>query len=211
MTDIKKEALRYLGYRGKEPDEATAELVERGYAELNAAASPRDIHKLVDIEEAEFLLKGGDIRGHLRDSRRVIFFAATLGSEADRLIRTAEVRNMAYALVLDALASAMTEAYCDELEERLHSETDGYFTWRFSPGYGDYPIDVQPDIIRFLNADKLIGLTVTESNILIPRKSVTALIGVSDTEQSKGVRGCAACSMRERCTYRSSGSTCRET
>lgn len=209
MTDIKKEALRYLGYRGSEPDSATAELAERGYEELSAAASPREVHKLVSTADAEFLLKGGDVRGHLRESGRVIFFAATLGSEADRLIRTAEVRNMAYALVLDALASAMTEAYCDELEERLHGEIGGFFTWRFSPGYGDYPIDVQPDIIRFLNADKLIGLTVTESNILIPRKSVTALIGVSDKEQSKGVRGCAACSMRDRCTYRSSGNTCR--
>lgn len=206
--DVKKEALRYLGYRGKEPDEATAELVDRGYAELKAASSPRECHKVVSMEEADFLLKGGDIRSHLRDSGRVIFFAATLGSEADRLIRTAEIRNMAYALVLDALASAMTEAHCDALETRLHGEVGGFFTWRFSPGYGDYPIDVQPEIIRFLNAEKLIGLTVTNSSILIPRKSVTALIGVSDTEQSRGVRGCAACGMREKCTYRQEGTTC---
>ncbi len=210
MTDIKKEALRYLGYRGSEPDSATAELAERGYEELSAAASPREVHKLVSTADAEFLLKGDDIRGHLRESGRVIFFAATLGSEADRLIRTAEVRNMAYALVLDALASAMTEEYCDSLEQQLKEQYGGHFTWRFSPGYGDYPIGVQPDIIRFLNAEKLIGLTVTESNILIPRKSVTAVIGISDREQSRGVRGCATCNMRENCAFRRDGQTCRE-
>ena len=206
--DVKKEALRYLGYRGKEPDEATAELVDRGYDELSAVSHPRDCYRIVDKSAAGTLLIGRDVAAHLAESSRVIFFAATLGSEADKLIRTAEIRNMAYALVLDALASAMTEAHCDTLETRLHGEVGGFFTWRYSPGYGDYPIDVQPEIIRFLNADKLIGLTVTESNILIPRKSVTAVIGVSDIEQSRGVRGCAACGMREKCTYRQEGTTC---
>lgn len=209
MIDVKKEALRYLGYRGKEPDEATAGLVDKGYDELSAVSHQRDCYRIVEKTAAEPLLKGDGIAAHLAESSRVIFFAATLGSEADKLIRTAEIRNMAYALVLDALASAMTEAFCDALETRLHDEVGGFFTWRFSPGYGDYPIDIQPEIIRFLNADKLIGLTVTESNILIPRKSVTALIGVSDKEQSKGVRGCAACSMRGRCAFRSGGGVCR--
>ena len=208
--DVKKEALRYLGYRGHEPDAGTAELLERGYSELKASVSPHSCVKLVDKADADALLIGADIEKHLADSQRVIFFAATLGSGADRVIRTAEIRNMAYALVLDALASAMTEEYCDSLEQQLKEQYGGHFTWRFSPGYGDYPIEVQPDIIRFLNAEKLIGLTVTESNILIPRKSVTAVIGISEHEQSKGVRGCATCNMRENCAFRRDGQTCRE-
>ena len=208
--DVKNEALRYLGYRGHDPDEATAELIEKGYDELSRAVSPHVCHKLVEKGAAVTLLRGEDIMKHLADSERVIFFAATLGAGADRVIRTAEIRNMAYALVLDALASAMTEEYCDEIEEQLKAAYGGHFTWRFSPGYGDYPIDVQPDIIRFLNAEKLIGLTVTESNILIPRKSVTAVIGISEHEQSKGARGCATCSMRETCSFRRGGKTCRD-
>lgn len=209
MTDVKSEALRYLGYRGTPPDEATAALLDKAYDELSRAVSPLSCHKIVQKQDLRSLLKGDDIEAHLKNSERVILFAATLGSGADRLIRTAEIRNMAYALVLDALASALIEEKCDMLERELRETVSGHFTWRFSPGYGDYPIDVQQDIIRYLSADKLIGLTVTENSILIPRKSVTALIGVSENEQSKGVRGCATCSLRETCSFRRAGNTCR--
>ncbi|MBR5088023.1 MAG: hypothetical protein IK093_01205 [Ruminiclostridium sp.] len=205
---VKEEALRYLGYGGKEPDAGTAELLDRAYKELCEAVSPGSCVKLVYKDEAAPLLRGNDIEKHLAGSDRVIFFAATLGTKADALIRTAEISNMAYALVLDSLASAMTEEYCDELEEKLRAQYGGHFTWRYSPGYGDYPIDIQPDIIRFLNADKRIGLTATESNILIPRKSVTAVIGISETEQSGGVRGCAGCNLKDTCRYRKGGNSC---
>lgn len=208
--NVKKEALRYLGYRGSEPDAATTGLLEKAYTELSGAVSPHYCCKLCEMSDAVTLLKGNDIAGHLAHSSRVIFFAATLGSAADKSIRTAEIRNMAYALILDALASAMIEEFCDTAEKEMHEKLGGFFTWRFSPGYGDYPIEVQPDIIRFLNADKQIGLTVTDSNILIPRKSVTAVIGVSDAEQEKGVRGCATCSMRDRCSFRAGGTTCSQ-
>ena len=208
MTGVKEEALRYLGYRGNAPDEATSALIDKGYKELCDAVSPHTCHKFVMKDTEGLPLGGEDIAKHLAKSDRVIFLAATLGSGADKLIRTAEIGNMAYALVLDALASAMIEEFCDNTEIALRSRYGGHFTWRFSPGYGDYPIELQPDIIRFLNADKLIGLTVTDSNILIPRKSVTAVIGISDSEQDGGLRSCATCNMRETCKFRRELTTC---
>ncbi len=208
MNNVQKEALRYLGYRGNEPDEATAELLEKGYNELSAVAMKRCCYKVADKTAVESLLVGNDIKKHLSASERVIFFAATLGSAADSVIRRAEIGNMAYALILDALASALIEEYCDLEENEIKTKVGGSFTWRYSPGYGDYPIELQPDVISFLNAEKQIGLTVTESNILLPRKSVTAVIGVSDTEQPAGKRGCEVCAMREKCAFRKSGKTC---
>lgn len=208
MTDVKSEALRYLGCRGREPDAVTAELLEKGYKELSAAAVTRSCWKLADKSEVAGLLIGDDIERHLAGCDRVVFFAATLGSAADGLIRRAEIGNMAYALILDALASAMTEEYCDSTELEIKQRVGGYFTWRFSPGYGDYPISVQPELIQYLNAGKLIGLTVTDSDILLPRKSVTAVIGVSGDELDKGVRGCATCGMRDKCQFRKDGMTC---
>ena len=206
--DVKSEALRYLGYRGNPPDGATAALLDKGYDELKRSAEPRNITMITEKSDIEHLLIGNDIQRHLAKSDRVIIFAATLGSAADRLIRTAEITNMAYALILDALASAMVEEVCNNVESTLRDTVGGFFTWRYSPGYGDYPLDVQSNIIRLLNADKRIGLTVTNSDILIPRKSVTALIGVSDTEQEKGQRGCATCKLRETCSFRIGGTTC---
>lgn len=208
MNEVQKEALRYLGYRGSEPDAATAELLDKGYAELSKAAVRRHCYKIAEKTEVSGLLTGNDINEHLSASDRVIFFAATLGSAADSVIRRAEIGNMAYALILDALASAMIEEYCDAAEAEIKASVGGYFTWRYSPGYGDYPIELQPDVIKFLNAEKLIGLTVTDSNILLPRKSVTAVIGVSDKEQPGGKRGCEVCAMRENCAFRKSGKAC---
>jgi len=208
VTDVKSEALRYLGYRGHQPDGTTAALLEKGYEELSAAAVMRSCHKIVRKSDAASLLVGKDIAAHLAKSERVIFFAATLGSAADGVIRRAEITNMAYALILDALASAMTEEFCDRTEREIAGNVQGHLTWRYSPGYGDYPISVQPELIRFLNAEKLIGLTVTDSDILLPRKSVTAVIGVSDEEQERTVRGCAVCNLREKCQFRKDGGHC---
>lgn len=208
MNRVKQEALRYLGYGKNPPDEATAALIDKGYEELSAAAVTRSCYKVTEKSAVAELLVGNDIAEHLAKSDRVIFFAATLGSAADGVIRRAEITNMAYALVLDALASAMTEEYCDNTELEIKSAVSGNFTWRYSPGYGDYPLSVQPALIKYLNAEKLIGLTVTESGILLPRKSVTAVIGVSDGEQDKKLRGCAVCNMRESCRFRKNGGHC---
>ena len=206
-------ALRYLGYRGNEPDEATAGLIEQGFKELSDVITVESYCSLVNKSDIPQLLIGNDVNRHLEGCERVIVTATTLGAVTDRLIRIAEIRNMAYALVLDALASGLIEEYSDSLDEHRCSlyAADGkklYCTWRFSPGYGDFPIEIQPALIQYLNADKYLGLTVTENYILLPRKSITGVIGLSENELSKGLRGCPTCSMRKTCTYRKDGITC---
>lgn len=204
--NIRKEALRYLGYKG-EPDEQTALLLDRAEQEFSAV-TPAFCCKVMPKSECGMLLQGNDIKEHLAQSDRVIIFAATLGAVTERLIRSAEISNMAYAVVLDAYASALIEDYCDRCEEELKQKTGGFFTWRFSAGYGDYPISMQADFIRFLSADKKIGLTVTENHILIPRKSVTAVIGISEKGYETEKSGCDSCNMRETCKYRKDGQSC---
>ncbi len=204
--DIRTEALRYLGYKGA-PDEVTVKLLERAE---NAFTEIRPAHcwKVAEKGDCGMLLKGNDIKKHLEGCDRVIIFAATLGADADRLIRTAEITDMAYAVVLDAYASAFIEDYCDRCQSELQEKLGGFFTWRYSPGYGDYPISAQADFIRFLSADKQIGLTATESHILIPRKSVTAVIGISENHQHKEKDGCESCNMCDRCNFRKEGKSC---
>lgn len=205
--DIIKEALRYIGYRG-EPDAQTAELLEKGKKELEGAVSPAFCFALKKKSECGNLLPGSDIAKHLAGCESVIFFAATLGAGADRVIRAAESVNMAYALILDALASSCIEQYCDECEKKMHEKTGENYTSRFSAGYGDYPISVQGDLICLLGADKRIGLTATENHILIPRKSVTAVIGVSSGKTQERKISCDSCNMRDRCIFRKEGTSC---
>ena len=112
---------------------------------------------------------------------------------------------MTDALLYDALASAAIEQVCDAAAGELHRALpELYQTWRFSPGYGDFPLEVQPMLLAVLDAPKRIGLCATDSLLLTPTKSVTALIGLSETEPPKRLRGCATCSMRDRCAYRGS-------
>ncbi len=204
--DIRNEALRYLGYKGT-PDSQTALLLDRAEKALSAV-NPAFCCRIMEKSECGMLLQGNDIRKHLSDCERVIIFAATLGVAFERLLRTAEIGDMAYAVVLDAYGSAFIEDYCDKCEAELHEKTGGFFTWRYSPGYGDYPISVQSDFIRFLSADKQIGLTATESHILIPRKSVTAVIGISEKGFQSEKSGCDSCNMKETCKFRKDGQGC---
>ena len=144
--------------------------------------TPRHVYKIV---ETCTFLHGEDIKNHLKNCKEIIIFAATLGLQVDDLIRSLEVSDMAGAVILDSLASDAIEDYCDEIvgagfsrptEKRVGRPHP--YTTRFSPGYGDFPLSVQQDLLTVLNAQKQIGLYVTDSGILIPRKSITAIIGV---------------------------------
>ena len=116
---------------------------------------------------------------------------------------------MGNAAILDACGSAYVEAGCDEAERELASRLPGmYLTDRFSPGYGDLPLDVQRALGNALNMEKLLGLHVTESLMLNPVKSVTAVIGISERPQMARIRGCAYCAMRETCALRRGGIHC---
>ena len=135
--------------------------------------------------------------------------AVTLGPGPDRLVRRASVGRMSRALIYQAAAAAMTEAWCDEINERIRSEAarDGLYTRpRFSPGYGDLPLSVQKQISGLLNMPKEIGVSLTESLLMTPSKSVTALIGVSPEPASPGrdspeAGKCGSCAAAESCPY----------
>lgn len=213
-----REALRYMGYGSGKPDEKMQELIDSCEKMLLEAAAPKYVYKLFDIQVGEeetavsgttLVLRGRDICGHLRGCTRCALFAATLSSGADMLIRRLEASDMTLAVITDCLASAAVEQVCDHVDGLVRSVTEGlYQTWRFSPGYGDLPIDIQGEFLRVLDAPKRIGLNATSGNILTPRKSVTAVIGLSENEVPKGRRGCASCTMREVCQFRKRGDHC---
>ena len=118
--------------------------------------------------------------------------------------------DVAESFAIDCLCSAAVEQVCDAAEEEIFSVIEApYRTWRFSPGYGDLPLGIQGSFLKMLNAQRRIGLTVTDSMLLIPSKSVTALIGISDAPVSRGKRGCGSCNMRENCAYRRGGRSCQ--
>ena len=211
----KQEALRYMGCPA-EPDEALRTVVDICEQQLRRTVQPRVVYRVLPLcREAGTLSAGGmqltseDIARHLAECDRMILMAATLSGQADQLIHRAGISDMTRSLAMDALASAGIEQVCNRAEECFREQLpDTYFTWRFSPGYGDLPLSLQPEILRLLDAEKRLGLTVTAEHILIPRKSVTAIIGLADHPLKKGARGCATCRMRETCMFRKGGTHC---
>lgn len=210
----KSEAARYMGVRGV-PDEQTQRLLDEAERLVREGIAPKYVYREaavsfgedgVHIEGMAAALTGNDIRKHLKGCTRAVILAATMTAEADKLIRQAGVRGMAEALAADCICSAAIEQVCDRAEEEIFAGNAAKFrTWRFSPGYGDLPLSLQRDILLYLNAARRIGLTVTENCLMLPTKSVTAIIGVSNSNLKRGARGCAVCNMRESCAFSGKG------
>ena len=207
-----REAARYLGYHGTQPDPAVESLIEECIAEVREASVPKSIHERFPVvfysdetfQVASLHLKSRALQRNLAGCGEVYLFAATLGIAVDTLIKRAALMDTAKGAVMQAAAAAVIEAYCDEENEllRKEAESEGLFLRpRFSPGYGDLSLDCQRDFLNLLKAQKNIGLTVTDSGLMVPIKSVTAIIGISDIFAPCHRQGCEACS-RTDCTYR---------
>lgn len=220
LTPNIHEALRYLGV----PDPAPAELreqAERAAQRLCSALRPRWAWRVFPLErtEAGFVVSGTDLvlTGRLAETmlagcHSAALLACTLGAEFDALLRSEQARDMSGAAVLDALGSAYVEAGCGGAEVEIAARLPGRFlTDRFSPGYGDLPLALQSALCALLDTPRRLGVTVGESFLMNPCKSVTAVIGLSDTPQPARVRGCEFCSMREGCQLRRNGHGCAGT
>lgn len=220
MVPIKldiREPLRYLGVRG-EPDPALSAELSGVADKLTRAVTPRYIYRVFPVERtaggtaltgAGLVLSGELARNMLADCGRAALLICTLGAVFEALLRSEQARSMARAAMLDACGSAWVEAGCDEAQAEISARFPGLHpTDRFSPGYGDLPLSLQRDICGALDAPRRLGVQVTDSLLLNPSKTVTAVIGLSDRPQPARIRGCAYCDLRENCQYRKGGTTC---
>ena len=216
LPDI-DEALRYLG-GGSHPPEELRQQAASVAEELADQVQPRYTYKLFPLvrEESGFRLDGTDLllsgqtaQRMLAQCGQAVLLACTLGTKFDAMVRSAQARDMARAVIMDACGSALVEQGCDESERDIAAQFPGlYLTDRFSPGYGDLPLSLQPAICAVLDAERRLGIHVTSSFLMNPSKSVTAVIGLSDKPQMARIRGCAWCAMRDTCTLRKGGKSC---
>ena len=210
------EAMRYLG--AGEGDDALRRQLAAVASELTAALEPRYVYRVFDLarENGDILLAGTGVRltgatasTMLAQCRRAALLACTLGSGFDTLLRKEQARDMGRAVMLDACGSAWVESGCNAAEEELRARLPGLFlTDRFSPGYGDLPLDIQPAVCAALDAGRRVGIHVSDSFLMNPMKSVTAVIGISDHPQMARIRGCAYCAMAASCRLRKGGKHC---
>ncbi|MCL1822838.1 MAG: hypothetical protein FWG44_01420 [Oscillospiraceae bacterium] len=173
--------LEFLDIKGDVPENIKT-LINHYEPLLRDKITPRYVYKTFPFKQFSGIqinapLQGNDIKAHLKDCKQIVLLAATLGLPADEFIRMTEAADMAGAVVLDALASAAVEQTLDIAEREIKKKYTK-ITTRYSPGYGDFPLTVQQKLLAILGAKRKIGLYANESDLLIPRKSVTAVIGI---------------------------------
>ncbi len=214
----KNEALRYLG--GGSPNGEMYDMLCRCEKRLLKTLTPRYVYAVyptetssqgVKLTGSSVTLLGKDIAAHLAGCNKALLLCVTAGQQTDRLIRALEAENIAEAAVTDSLASVAAERICDLAQQEIFSAFPNiYGTDRYSPGYGDLPLELQPAILELCDAQRKIGLHATDSLLLTPRKSVTAIIGLSDSPIPKKDRAqsCESCPAAQSCTIRKNGGHC---
>lgn len=211
-----QEVLLYLGWRGGKPEETLMDSVRQAADTIQKAARPLVIWRRFPVEGNQIpgtslTLEGQDILRHLEGCKEAILMAATLGPQVENVLMRSGVLDMSQALMMDSCASTAIENVCDNLEAELRSsiEKEGfYLTDRFSPGYGDLPLAHQRMFCEVLDTQRRIGLAVSASGIMIPRKSVTAIMGISPVPRKRRSSGCANCNMFYACQIRKGGGFC---
>lgn len=212
------EAYRYMGCFNN-PDDKTVDELKRASELITNNCTPRYISKICKLNKSDGIsldgtvlkLTGKNIKAMLHDSDECIIFCATIGNGFEPLLRQWQIRDITFAAMLDACASSAIESVCNNIENYFKEKfnTEGkYLTDRFSPGYGDLPIEIQKDFCASLDTDRKIGVSVTESGIMLPRKSVTAVMGISSNVQRHRDIGCAGCVNFQNCKFREKGVTC---
>lgn len=203
----RRDMLRYAGCRG-EADGETAALLEDCLREAEGKLAYRVCYRELAVticgdicDFGLFRVESRSLAGNLKGCDTVLLFAATVGVELDRLIARYGRLSPAKALLLQAIGAERIEALCDVFCREMAQERGMALRPRFSPGYGDVPLTAQRQIFAVLDCPGRIGLTLNDSLLMSPSKSVTAFVGLTAGGPTVGGCTCATCEKTD-CLYR---------
>ena len=206
-----KEVRRYLGMQKAGADDVLDAEIQKTISFLQDRVHPASVYRVFPLTWkdgmpviAGYLFESHDLARCLKGCAKAVLLAATLGAEADRLIRRAQLRSMSEAALLQAASAALVESYTDALNRQILDEAkqEGlYGRPRYSPGYGDLDLAVQRIVFALLQPEKYAGIVLNQSLLMSPSKSITAIIGLAETEGSCIKFDCEACSRKSACAY----------
>lgn len=213
LSELNKQAiLYYLSWSGQGLDDYVRLQMDRCIQTVLDQSMPKLSYRIFTKEEIKSLsFRGKDVEKLSDDCEFFVLFGATIGNGIERLLLQKEVSNMADALIMDACASCAIENVCDNFEMDLrtaYKKQGLYVSSRYSPGYGDFPLESQIQFFDVLDLNRHLGLTLSDSYIMTPRKSVTALMAISKKPYVLRKNGCEQCNLFMQCAYRKEGKTC---
>ena len=209
-----KVAARYLGLRGEAAQEpGMAALLETSYARMREVCRPKHrllrLHLIASRETGELRIGGmppvisRDLCRLMAKCKEGYVLLATLGMDVDMAVRRLMVTDAAAGAALSACGSAYIDVYIDAVLRQEAEALRGAgvaLTPRFSPGYGDAPLAMQRDILALCGA-KTLGVHLTQGGLMLPEKSVTAVMGITQEDGKSCVHGCAGCA-KQNCGFR---------
>lgn len=217
------QALAFLGHSHQDLDEDLVARLQEMAARCESEHTPRYLWRTFEIDPlgedislkgSSLILPGSSIRAHLKGASHVVLLATTIGAAWRQTLAQLGATGATDALLYDACANALTEGAAEEAHRLLSlaAKEEGLEAHaRFSPGYGDLPLSVQPLFLQEIDAPRKIGIVTTANNFLEPAKSITAVVGLFKPgagNGSKGVHLCTECTAREYCNFREHGTTC---
>ncbi len=194
-----KEIYRFLGYRSITPSPEIDERIKACTERMQAAATPKCYYSKFSVTQeapditniAGLRIKSKNLYKNLSGCDYAYMFAATVGLGIDHLIKRGEISSIMDAAIYQAAGAEMIESYADSEIARIREteSQNGYILRpRYSPGYGDLPLALQSDFESILNMQKWCGITLTDTLLMVPSKSITAFIGCTkkpiDTDES---------------------------
>lgn len=208
-----KEIIRYAGCKSSDDEllQLLRTCVEEVREKLTYKVCYVELPVAITAETCDFgslTVQSQNLAKNLQGCKTVVLFAATLGVEIDRLIAKYGRISPSKALFFQAIGAERIEALCDAFCENIAKEKNMELKPRFSPGYGDLPLETQKEIFEILNCSKRIGLSLNDSLLMSPSKSVTAFVGLVEsenfsnaTDETKKSNKCVACNKAD-CEYR---------
>ncbi len=181
-----KEVLRYLYCKAEE--ENLLKLIDECVLEVHGKLTPKVCYSKFSVSQNEHHMDLGfakcvseDLRKYLADCQEIVLFCATVGLNMDRLIEKYSYTSPVKAAIMQAIGAEQIESlcnsFCTQIEGRLIKQACEV-KQRVSPGYGDIPLTLQHNIFNALECNKKIGVTLNDSYLMSPTKSVSAIIGI---------------------------------
>lgn len=180
------------------------------YSNLNGLVAPSIAYDILDIKKVEseaILVDGVWTEGYLlpmlfKDCQQFMVAACTIGPYLEQMVdRLLSKGNLLNAMLLDEIGNAAIyelEDRCFEIANKKAKEKDLTASGCICPGQDGFALDEQAKILELVNAQEM-GVTLTEFNIMCPRKSTTLVIGIG--EEVSHWDKCEYCDMKYRCEY----------
>lgn len=183
------EVLRYLGYKREMIKEEDISLAKKHIEKARETFVARAVYErftvtvhgdgTIDMPYGSIVSES--LTRNLEGCREIYIFAATIGANFDRMMQRSRMVSMSEAAILQAVGAAAVEEFCDMLNRDLEAEAflnKEKLRPRFSPGYGDLKLENQKGVFSVLDPFKYAGITLNDSLLMSPEKSVTAIIGI---------------------------------